>query len=71
MGHLQTIESELRSVIAEGDTEALVSWVKERILDSYRNGQAVRRSAASSVAEVSASKVKRFERSHAPSNLPV
>jgi len=68
MGHLQTIESELRRVIAEGDTEALVTWVKERILESYRNGQAVRRSSEGTRSGTAA---KQPARSSAPSNLPV
>jgi hypothetical protein len=66
MGHLQTIESELRSIIAAGDMEALVVWVKERILESYRNGQAVRRGSGSTEASAAAP-----ARSPAPSNLPV
>jgi hypothetical protein len=68
MGHLQTIESELRRVIAEGDTEALVTWVKERILESYRNGQAVRRSSEGTRAGTAPTQPAR---SSAPSNLPV
>jgi hypothetical protein len=70
MGHLQTIESELRQVIAVGDVEALVAWVKERILESYRNGQAVRRSSGESRTPAS-STAKHPARSSAPSNLPV
>lgn len=68
MGHLQTIESELRRIMAEGDTEALVTWVKERILESYRNGQAVRRSSESLR---SGTPPKQPTRPSAPSNLPV
>ena len=37
-GHLQHIERELRALLAEGNTEAIVKWVKERVLESYRNG---------------------------------
>jgi hypothetical protein len=70
MGHLRTIESELRQVIAEGDKEALVVWVKERILESYRNGQAVLRSSGSPRSGTAASTVKQ-PRSPAPSNLPI
>ena len=42
MGHLQQIEAEFRERLAKNDVESLVSWVKERILASYRNGQAAR-----------------------------
>lgn len=37
-GHLQLIERELRALLAEGNTEEIVKWTKERILESYRNG---------------------------------
>ena len=40
MGHLQTVEQKLRELIAKGDTEALVRFVKSEVLTSYRNGQA-------------------------------
>ena len=40
MGHLQEIETTLRELIARNDVEALVSWVKERVLESYKNGLA-------------------------------
>jgi len=39
MSHLQQIEAELRDHIAQNDEEALVAWVKERVLESFRNGQ--------------------------------
>ncbi len=39
-GHLQTIERELRALLAEGNTEKIVKWTKERVLESYRNGKA-------------------------------
>lgn len=40
MGHLQTVEQDFRRLLAEGDEEALVQFVKEQVLASYRNGQA-------------------------------
>ena len=42
MSHLQQIEAEFRERLAKNDVESLVSWVKDRILASYRNGQAAR-----------------------------
>jgi hypothetical protein len=42
MGHLTQLEAELRERIAEGDVEALVKWVKDQVLTSYRNGLATR-----------------------------
>lgn len=43
--HLQEIEQTLRELIAKNDAEAIVVWVKERVLESYRNGMAARRGA--------------------------
>lgn len=40
MGHLHDIETTLRKLIALKDVEKLVSWVKERVLESYKNGLA-------------------------------
>ena len=38
-GHLQVIDHELTAMIEEGkDTKTIVKWVKERVLESYRNG---------------------------------
>ncbi len=38
-GHLQVIDQELTAMIEEGkDTKTIVKWVKERVLESYRNG---------------------------------
>ncbi len=38
-GHLQIIDHELTAMIEEGkDTKTIVKWVKERVLESYRNG---------------------------------
>lgn len=42
MGHLQTVEAQFRSLIADGDEEALVRFVKEQVLASYRNGLAAK-----------------------------
>jgi hypothetical protein len=65
MGHLQIIESELRHLLAQGDAEAVIVWVKERVLESYRNGQAARQVKAdgSSIGKIPA-------RSAPPANLP-
>jgi len=67
MGHLQIIESELRRLLVDAEAEAVISWVKERVLESYRNGQAAgpapRRGASSASASAT--------RSPAPANLPV
>ena len=43
--HLEQIEQDLRSLIARNDAEALIAWVKERVLESYKNGLAARRGA--------------------------
>ena len=44
MGHLQTLEAELRRLLAEcEDEDQLVRFVKEQVLASYRNGQAAGR----------------------------
>lgn len=40
--HLDRIEAEFRRELAKNDTESLVSWVKERILESFKNGQGAR-----------------------------
>lgn len=45
MGHLQTVEAKLRDLIHAGDEEALVRFVKEAVLQSYRNGLALRQHA--------------------------
>ena len=42
MGHLQQLEAELRERIAEGDVESLVKWIKDQVLQSYRNGLGAR-----------------------------
>jgi hypothetical protein len=38
-GYLGLIEQELRALLAEGNTEDIVTWVKDHILESYRNGK--------------------------------
>lgn len=40
MGHLESIEQELRELLTHAEPEAVVSWVKERVLQSYKNGLA-------------------------------
>ena len=40
MGHLQTVEADFRKLLAQGEEEALVRFVKEQVLASYHNGQA-------------------------------
>ncbi len=37
-GYLRDIEKELKKLLAEGDDEATVRFVKEKVLESYRNG---------------------------------
>jgi hypothetical protein len=44
MNHLEHVEAELRERLTSNEPEALVTWVKERILESYRNGQKAGRS---------------------------
>ena len=34
-GHLQLIDRELRALLAEGNTEDIVKWVKERVSNSH------------------------------------
>jgi hypothetical protein len=43
MGHLKQLDVELRERIAEDDTETLVKWVKDQVLQSYKNGLAARK----------------------------
>lgn len=40
MGYMDEIERAFREILGKGDVEATVRWVKETILQSYRNGQA-------------------------------
>lgn len=40
MGYMDEIERAFREILGKGDAEATVRWVKETILQSYRNGQA-------------------------------
>jgi hypothetical protein len=42
MGHLQTVEQELRKVLQTGSAEEVVRFVKEAVLASYKNGLAAR-----------------------------
>ena len=39
MGYIQDFEKEFRAILAEGDMEKTVKFTKEKILESYRNGQ--------------------------------
>ena len=38
MGYIQDLERELRRLLAEGDDEIVIKFVKEKILESYKNG---------------------------------
>ncbi len=38
MGYMQEFEADLRKVLATGDTEAIVRWVKQKLYDSYKHG---------------------------------
>ena len=38
-GYIRALEHELRQLLAEGNEEAVVRFVKEKCLESYRNGQ--------------------------------
>ncbi len=40
MGHIQEIEQTLREMLTHNDPEDVVRWVKERVLESYKNGLA-------------------------------
>jgi len=48
MGHLQQFELELRTRLEalgiESEPDELVAWLKEQVLQSYRNGAATRAS---------------------------
>ena len=45
MGHLQSVEQEFRKLLTSAEPEALVRFVKEQVLASYRNGLAARKDA--------------------------
>lgn len=38
MGYIQDIEREVRELLDAGDTDAVVRFVKEKVLESYKNG---------------------------------
>ncbi len=60
-GHLQMIDRELTAMIEEGkDTKIIVKWVKERVLESYRNGLG----AGSKVSKEDVDKANRAVRSY-------
>ena len=44
-GYLRDIDKELKKLLAEGDNETTVQFVKEKVLESYRNGIDVGKSA--------------------------
>ena len=58
MSYLQQIEAEFRERLGKNDVESLVSWFKERILASYRNGQAARGRSTAESTSAPAAKVK-------------
>ncbi len=39
MNYMEEIERDFREVLSKGDVEATVQWVKDRVLQSFRNGQ--------------------------------
>lgn len=39
MRYMQQLEEKLRELLAQGDESAVISFVKETVLESYRNGQ--------------------------------
>ncbi|MCH8246932.1 MAG: hypothetical protein IH951_11050 [Bacteroidetes bacterium] len=44
-GYLRDIEKELKKLLAEGDDDATIRFVGEKVLESYRNGIDVGKSA--------------------------
>ncbi len=44
-GYLRDLDKELKKLLAEGDDEATIRFVKEKVLESYRNGIEVGKSA--------------------------
>ena len=40
-GFMRDLEQELRKLLSEGDEDAVVRFVKQKCLESYRAGQAV------------------------------
>ena len=40
MTYIEKTENELRVLLSGSTDEGIIAWVKERILESYRNGQA-------------------------------
>lgn len=39
MSYMRDLEHKLRELLEEGDAEKVVKFVKETVLESYRNGQ--------------------------------
>lgn len=44
-GYLRDLDKELKGLLAEGDDDATIRFVKEKVLESYRNGIEVGKSA--------------------------
>ena len=38
MGYIQDIERDVRGLLNAGDTDAVVRFVKDKVLESYKNG---------------------------------
>jgi len=38
MGYMQDLERELKGLLQKGDAPAVIKFVKEKVLDSYKNG---------------------------------
>jgi hypothetical protein len=38
MSHMKMIEAELLELLEDGDTNAIIKWVKAKVLESYKNG---------------------------------
>lgn len=39
MNYMEEIERDFREVLKNGDVEATVQWLKDKVLQSFRNGQ--------------------------------
>ena len=40
MGYINDLEPKIREFFALGDEQGLIKWLKDTVLESYRNGQA-------------------------------
>jgi len=45
-GYLRELDKELKKLLAEGNDEATIRFVKEKVLESYRNGKKVEKVSA-------------------------